>query len=241
MSKWHNQVRDVAPWGSATDDANTPPDILNKQFRLIQTDLNGNLYVIPLVNSPGGGVETLPTSALGTTQNDGNTALVGMQSPLLWAGASNGNYEPQGGMVAALLDPTPTLMAGRQAALVADFAEWSLTHTPAVGVRATSTRASVPNARHVCRSITATLSVAVADVAVAGVLVNLRDGATGAGTILWSDRLAIIDAAGGLAKVAISGLNIVGSLNTAMTLEFAAAPGAASFESVAWSGRTAGL
>jgi hypothetical protein len=37
----------------------------------------------------------------------------------------------------------------------------------------------------------------------------------------------------------VSGLNIVGSLNTAMTLEFTAAPAATNFETVALTGHTA--
>lgn len=116
--------------------------------------------------------------------------------------------------------------------------EWALTHAPAVATKATISRAALANNKHVCRSVSATFCCAPADTATIATL-NLRDGATGAGPILRSWTLAIFNTTqGGIAQVDIAGLNIVGTTNTAMTLEFAAAPGAASFQSVGISGIT---
>jgi hypothetical protein len=67
-------------------------------------------------------------------------------------------------------------------------------------------------------------------------LVNLRDGATGAGTIIRSWYLSNGGVAGGAQCENISGLNISGSANTAMTLEFAAAPAATASETVSFAG-----
>lgn len=203
----------------------------------------GVLYTQQVVSSPGA-VPPGNVVPLAFTPLDVESAATGMEGQavfaanFLWNGADSNSFVRAVGYSAdnmnpAANDPPPGIQ------IVNEGPEWSLPHTPAVGVRATITQAAQPNSRHVCKAITATLAVAVADVAVAGVLVNLRDGATGAGTILWSDRLAVVDAAGGVCKVAIAGLNIVGSENTAMTLEFAAAPGGASFESVTLTGRTA--
>lgn len=232
-----NNNRDVVLWANASATPTLPAPSA-QQKRTVLSDQNGVLYVNAL-GSSAGTPTAIPISTLGLQQAALATALRGMFSPLLWTGATDNTFQRQGSGTAANMNPAVGSGPSNAAALVADLPEWSLPHTPAVGVRATITRAAGgAGVRHVCRSISATLSVALADVAVAGVLVNLRDGATGAGTILWSGRLAVV-AAGGLVTVEKEGLNIAGSLNTAMTLEFAAAPGAASFETVTLGGITA--
>lgn len=128
------------------------------------------------------------------------------------------------------------LSAATQIAALASMpGEWSINHTPADNVQATITRAAVANARHVCRSISGNV-IGLTGAAETTVLLNVRDGATGAGTILWSQRLLVI--ASGVTGFSLSGLNIVGSVNTAMTLEFSAAGGASTNESVALTGFT---
>ena len=67
-------------------------------------------------------------------------------------------------------------------------------------------------------------------------LVNLRDGATGAGTIIKSWYVSNGGVAGGAQCHSETGLNISGSANTAMTLEFAAAPAATASETVSFQG-----
>lgn len=126
--------------------------------------------------------------------------------------------------------------SGLGAQISAPPGEWSINHTPAANTQATITRAAgAAGVRHVCKSITATL-IGLAAAVEATVLVNLRDGATGAGTILWSTRLLVQGGTGAETGISLSGLNIVGSAATAMTLEFAAAGGANTFESVAMTG-----
>jgi hypothetical protein len=196
----------------------------------------GVLYTQIVATSPGSGSAGPLELVADSDTFVAPEGLPVMNFPHVYLGATGDWVRP---LAVSAENLNPGVTSGpRGAAITGDLPEWSLTHTPAVGVRATITQAASATRRHVCRSISATLAVAVADVGVAGVLVNLRDGATGAGTILWSGRLAVVDAAGGMAQFALSGLNIVGSINTAMTLEFAAAPGAASFETVAISGAT---
>ncbi len=137
-----------------------------------------------------------------------------------------------GASVATLATLSPT---GAQ--LIAHPGEWSINLTPAANTQATVTRALSASQRHVCRSITATL-IGLAASAEATVLVNLRDGATGAGTILWSARLLVVGGSGSETGITLTDLNIIGSAGTAMTLEFAAAGGANTFETVSLSGYT---
>lgn len=110
--------------------------------------------------------------------------------------------------------------------------EWAIQHTPAAATQATITRAAGgAGVRHVCRSVTCSI---LATAAQGQIILNLRDGATGAGTILWSSQFSL--GAASSDRITLSGLNIVGSGNTAMTLEVAAAPAATNFASVALTG-----
>lgn len=133
--------------------------------------------------------------------------------------------------VAATTVPTGTV-------LVAQPGQWSVTHTPATNTQATMSKAAgAAGVRHVVTSITATLAAGASAIAAAApMLVNLRDGATGAGTILWSTYINVPATAADSRTVTISGLAIFGTAATAMTLEFAAAGGANSYESVALTG-----
>lgn len=113
--------------------------------------------------------------------------------------------------------------------------EWAIQSSPAAGVQATISRAAVAAQRHVCKGFSITLNAVGA--IVVPVVVNVRDGGTGAGTILWSGRFTA--PAGTTVVVTRDNLNLIGSVNTAMTIEFAAAPAAGDFQNVAMNGFTA--
>ena len=120
--------------------------------------------------------------------------------------------------------------------LCASPGEWSAggTPTPAAATQATVTQAAGGvGVRHVCRSISATLATA-GTAQSAAVQLNLRDGATGAGTVLWSKQVVL--PSNSVWEVNLTGLNVVGSANTAMTLEFGAAGAAGSYQSVGLTG-----
>lgn len=108
---------------------------------------------------------------------------------------------------------------------------WSVPHTPAAATQAIASRAANASQRHVCTGIYAVISAVAAQ---AGIQLNLRDDATGAGTILWSQTIAL--PVGGIAIINISDLNIPGTLNKAMTLETSAAPAGTNFASVSLTG-----
>lgn len=119
------------------------------------------------------------------------------------------------------------------AQLVSPPGQWSAFQTPAVSTISTVTRAAAgAGVRNVCNSIAFSMGGPAIQT---NLTVVLRDGATGAGAILWSMHTAGQPANGGQV-FEISGLNIPGTANTAMTLEFTAAPVATNFESVAMTG-----
>lgn len=128
--------------------------------------------------------------------------------------------------------PTQAIQNGDSAEVCVQPGQWSIQQQPAVATQATITKAAVANTRHVCTGLTVCLAAGAT--AQTPILVNLRDGATGVGTILWSGTLSA--PANGCASIPIAGLNIPGSVNTAMTLEFAAAPGAAAQVTVSLQG-----
>lgn len=105
--------------------------------------------------------------------------------------------------------------------------DWSSVNAPAANVRATTTRAAVAGTRHVCTGISAMISAVAGAV---GDSIYLRDGASGAGTVLWQGVLTA--PVGQTQQVHLTDLNVVGSVNTAMTLEWGAAPGAGNFQTV---------
>lgn len=116
---------------------------------------------------------------------------------------------------------------------VAKIGDWSVHSDPAAATQATITRAAgAAGVRHICTSISATFSAGAT--AGAAVKVYLRDGITGAGAILWSGSLAV--PIGGSQNIVISDLSIVGLAATAMTLEFAAAGAAGTFQNVSLTG-----
>lgn len=114
---------------------------------------------------------------------------------------------------------------------------WAVNHVPGAAAQATITRAAAgAGLKNVCNSISAAFVAGGTAPAAATITLNLRDGATGAGTILWSKTLGVQAAAGSGQHIDLGGISIVGSANTAMTLEFSAAGAANTLESVAMSG-----
>lgn len=126
---------------------------------------------------------------------------------------------------------------GRQIVRPWGAGEWSQVHLPAVNVRATSTKAAgAAGIRHVCTGITVILAGDSTAPAATVLDVRLRDGIADTGTILWQAKINLPAVAGAMNGIARSGLHIKGTAATAMTLEFSAAGGANTFESVSFEG-----
>jgi len=106
------------------------------------------------------------------------------------------------------------------AAQVANLSTWSVTNTPAAAIQATASKAAGGGTvRHVATGVTWCVAAGATPQAV--LLIHLRDGATGAGTILRSWAVSTIASTSECEN--LSGLNMTGSANTAMTLETAGA------------------
>lgn len=122
------------------------------------------------------------------------------------------------------------------ATMVQQPGNWSVIHVPAVNTQATVTKAAVAGVRHICTGIYASLIANTTAPAAIVVTLSLIDGASGGTSYLWRQSFALQAIAGLMDDVNISGLSLPGSLNTAMTLEFSAAGGANTFETITLTG-----
>jgi hypothetical protein len=105
---------------------------------------------------------------------------------------------------------------------------WSIFATPAAGAGAIATRAAVPGAAHVCTSMVFTIGAINAQPITS---FSLLDGAT----VIWQDKLGPF-AAGTHSHIVQTNLNIIGSINTLMTVRNTSAISAGNFASVAMTG-----
>lgn len=107
--------------------------------------------------------------------------------------------------------------------LVVKPASWAVSSFPAANSQGTASIAAEAAVRHVVDCVSWAASAAAAVTAADG-NVAIRDGATGAGTVIWQLGIAHTVAAGaGVQTVqphSFCGLNLVGTTNTAMTAEF---------------------
>jgi hypothetical protein len=99
---------------------------------------------------------------------------------------------------------------------------WGVSVTASVGAASVTTIAAESGVRHIadCVSFSAGSTSAPA---LTLLTVNLRDGATGAGSIIWSQTVVVPNSTGqNVEPFGLCGLGLVGTTNTAMTLEFSA-------------------
>lgn len=144
---------------------------------------------------------------------------------LLATGGSTNTLETQRSATLPNFAVTTTLTARNAAGvqLVTKPSSWSVSSFPAANSQGTASIAAEAGVRHVvdCVSFGADASAAVT--AAAG-NVAIRDGATGAGTVIWQLGIAHQVAAGaGIQTIpphSFCGLNLAGTTNTAMTAEF---------------------
>lgn len=112
---------------------------------------------------------------------------------------------------------------------------WSVTSAPTTATQATATKAAGGGTvKHVATSLAFSAAVDGSN-AQTRIQVNLRDGATGAGTILWQVQVLMVATAASQ-YFGISGLKLIGTANTAMTLEFSAAGVTGSLQAVSLTG-----
>lgn len=108
--------------------------------------------------------------------------------------------------------------------------------TPGAAAQATASLAAPGPAtqRWICTSISATFATG-ATAQATQLTLNLRNGASGAGTIIWSITVPILPVNGSW-SFSLADVSLPGAYGAAMTLEFSAAGAAGTFESVAMTG-----
>ena len=108
-------------------------------------------------------------------------------------------------------------------------ADIAISNKSSAGAQATASASAITNVLYRACKVSAT--VAADATGVTGIMtLNLRDGATGAGTVLWTTVLST--GASSTVGIQTPNLNILGSPSTAMTLEFAAGATNSGVESV---------
>ena len=118
---------------------------------------------------------------------------------------------------------------------------WSAHHVPAANTQATITKASAgAGVKNVCTWLTVKLVAGATAPTAVNVSVSLIDGATGGTTYLWRATISLPATGGADNGIALSGLWLPGTAATGMTLEFSAAGGANTVESVSMGGTTVG-
>jgi hypothetical protein len=119
--------------------------------------------------------------------------------------------------------PTAVTLTSRNivgAGLVEKSSRWSVVSAPAVSNQASASIAAEGGVRHVCDCVAFSAASTTAP-SLTALTINLRDGASGAGTVIWSYALAAPNSTGqNVSPFTVCGLNLVGTTNTAMTAEF---------------------
>lgn len=167
----------------------------------------------------GGGVK-MPASKLHTGAHDVDGGAVTQANPLfvepvMTDGAANQVLTSTSATNISAANP------GTKAVMVSKPACWSVTSNPGAAAQPSASKAAgAAGVRHICRSIS--FSLALGATAQTLLTINLRDGATGAGTILRSWEIQT-PASSAPVYFHEQDLDLLGSAATAMTLEFSGA------------------
>lgn len=135
----------------------------------------------------------------------------------------NGSTLEPGRTMSLANSAVSTTLTGRSLAGVLMFerpTRWSVVSAPAVSTLSSSSIAAEAGVRHVADCVSFSAGSTTAPVLTA-LTVNLRDGASGAGTVVHTWQVTVSAATGqNVLPFMECGLNIAGTTNTAMTLEF---------------------
>jgi hypothetical protein len=119
--------------------------------------------------------------------------------------------------------------------------DWVAIHAPVANTQATATKAAAGlGKRNVVTGLTIVLAAGATAPTAVNVTVNLIDGASAGTAYLWRATMSLPATAGAMNGIVREPIWIKGSPNTAMTLEFSAAGGANTIESVSMEGTVLG-
>lgn len=180
---------------------------------------------MPLIPTPcdccsGGGTTPLTCATDSVTICPGDDPITVVSGPLT-CDTDSVTTCPQAEATAASLGAAT---APEGTAVVTRPGDWAINDAPAAAIAASATKAAgAAGERHVATALSFIICAESATAPTATNLnVTLRDGASGVGTILmiWRIHVAADMLSENIAQVTLGGLNVVGSVNTAMTLEF---------------------
>lgn len=207
------QVPTVIAEAAALTRANSKPIMTGfsdgVNARVMGGDTQGDLYTNVRYNGAIAGGQV------------GNALAVGAHN----SGASDGTNLQYMTVASAAIQSAA--VTGNKAHVVTGPGLITTVHQPVAATQASASRVAIAATRHVCRKVTINLEGVAAQ---GDIIFNLRDGATGAGTVLWTVRFGL--AVGNTFAQVFDLGDIPGSVNTAMTLESAAAPAGTNFASV---------
>jgi hypothetical protein len=141
--------------------------------------------------------------------------------PMLMNGVNFGVQKSQSSANATLSSTPGTVLPGM--AVTTNPATWSVPVQAASASQCSATLAASATTRHCAVGVEACL---VATAAQAQLFANLRDGASGAGTVKWNGMLAGTAGTSSCVVQEFAAGPICGTINTAMTLELSAATAA---------------
>jgi hypothetical protein len=175
---------------------------------------------LPTNNAQWGGSTVTAATTLSDTAGNPTAPSVGSDA-MLWDTSQWLRHKS----AALATFPTAVTLTSRNivgAAYTERSSRWSVVHNPAASSQASASIAAEGGVRHVadCVSFSAGSTTAPA---LTALTVNLRDGATGAGTIIWTHEVVVSNATGqNVPPFSTCGLNLAGTTNTALTFEWSA-------------------
>lgn len=181
----------------------------------------------------GSGATTVGGDVASGDANSGNPVLIGVQAETSLPTAQADNDRVQ-----VIGDTTgrPFVRTGNQGP-AANY--WDVQSAPAANTVATVSQASAgAGVRNVCVGFTVTLCATAVAPAAIQLYVMIVDGATTGTTYLWRTAISLPATAGAITSFVRSGIWLPGTAATAMTIEFSAAGGANTIESVTMEGTT---
>lgn len=231
----------IADGADVAEGATTDAKVVGDNAGTISAKLRGIDYLLNLVTS-------IADTWLKVSVQNTSLAVAGDTA----AGSSDAGNPVKIGIKAAAASPT-TLTAGQRANVLGDLwgriyvrsgaqapvaSTWTQVHVPSSATQATKSQAAgAGNVRNVCTGFTATFAAgSTAPAAATPLTVAVIDGATGGTTYLWRTNICLPATANAIVSFNRSGLWLVGSKATAMTIEFSGAGGANSYQSVSMDG-----
>lgn len=192
-------------------------------------DTSSNAARVTIYSSSG---TEFATSTNPVFVQSGSTGSATPTKAVLVAGDDGTNLK--GLITASAANMVSAGQLGDQTLTMTQMGQWAVTHLPATATKATISKGANASGRHVCTGYIS--SMAVAGTTCTTVLTwSIRDGATGAGTVLWSGAMQQF-VTGQDHNNSQNGLALIGTANTAMTIEFSAAGTTATQQTVSMQG-----